>query len=228
MMEQKHILGSYERALAKIKTDAQAMASGAIANLRLAVIGLLNGDESLCMRAIVDDETIDILEKQIDHEGVEVITKFSPVAYDLRLVISTMKVATSLERISDHAVSIARRSRRLIKTAPLPEIELVRRLHDKVSAILADAVQAYHESNLDMALNISAKHDEVEALHTEGVDTLTKRMEQDSSRIPDYLDLMFIIRFLKRTFDQACNIAEDAVYRISAFDIRHGGQRPEA
>ena len=228
MTEEKHILGAYQRALSQLKADALAMAEGAAENLAHAIEGLLTANESLCNQAIVDDEPIDLLEKKIDHDGVETIMKFSPVANDLRLVISTMKMATSLERISDHAVSIARRSRRLMKGGPLPEAQLVGTLHAKVSALLADAVSAFLDSNLERALQIDQRDKEIEALHAEGVNALTKRMEQDASRIPDYLDILFIIRFLKRTSDQACNIAEDAVYRISSYDIRHGGERPHS
>lgn len=228
MTELKHILGAFERALDQLKADAQSMATGAAANLAHAIKGLLEGNEALCNQAIVDDETVDHLEKKIDHDGVETIMKFSPVANDLRLVVSTMKMTTSLERISDHAVSIAKRSRRLIKAGPLPEAALVQELHAKVSALLASAVSAFLDSDLERALQIEGRVSEIEALHAQGVAALTKRMEQDASRIPDYVDVMFIIRFLKRTCDQACNIAEDAVYRISAYDIRHGGERPQS
>lgn len=226
MTEPRHILGAFGRALDQLKDDAQAMANGASANLSAAIQGLLTANEALCNRAIADDEAIDLLEKKIDHDGVETIMKFSPVANDLRLVISTMKMTTSLERISDHAVSIAKRSRRLLKAAPLPEAQIAGELHHKVSALLADAVRAFLDSDLELALQIDQRDHEIDTLHASGVNLLTKRMEQEPTLIPHYLDLMFIIRFLKRTCDQACNIAEDAVYRISSYDIRHGGERP--
>lgn len=227
MSEQKHILGSFERALDQLKRDSQAMAQAAAANLANAVNGLLGGDIGMLNQAIVDDEAVDLLEKKIDHDGMETIMKFSPVAADLRFVISTMKMTTSLERISDHAVSIAKRARRIIKTGAVTEANLVRELHQKVSAALTDAVRAFVTEDLTLALQIDQRDEEVETIHAEGVKSLTLRMEQDTGRIPDYLDLLFIMRFLKRTCDQASNIAEDAVYLISAHDIRHGGERPQ-
>jgi phosphate transport system protein len=227
MTEPKHILGAFERALDQLKDDVQTMARGAALNLSHAINGLMQSDVALCNQAIVDDEQIDLLEKRIDHEGMETIMKFSPVSTDLRLVISTMKMATSLERISDHAVSIAKRARRLIKTEPLPEAKLVGELHGGVVQLLEDAVRSYAERNLSLALEIDQRDDALEAKHNEAVQALMQQMEQNPSRIPDYLDLMFIARFLKRTCDQACNIAEDAVYFISAHDIRHGGERPQ-
>lgn len=228
MTDTKHILGAFERALHQLKTDAQAMADCARKNLRNAVHGLVDGNETLCNQAIVDDETVDHLEKKIDHEGMETIMKFSPVATDLRLIISTMKMTTSLERISDYAVSIAKRARRLIKSAPLAEIQEVKSLYERVDLLLGDAVTAFIQGQLDPALQIDARDTELEASHAEALRSLTLRMEHDTSRIPDYLDVMSVIRFLKRTCDQACNIAEDAVYFISAYDIRHGGERPQA
>lgn len=226
MTEQKHILGAFERALHQLKSDAQAMADGAGRNLRNAIDGLLQGNEALCNQAIVEDEAVDALEKKIDHEGLETIMKFSPVATDLRLVISTMKMSTSLERISDYAGSIAKRGRRLIKSEPLPELGLIGELHGRVQVLLNDAVTAFIQGNLDQALQIDQRDDELGALHADALRTLTLEMEKNTARIPDYLDLMSVVRFLKRTCDQACNIAEDAVYFISAYDIRHGGERP--
>jgi phosphate transport system protein len=227
MTDHKHILGSFERALHQLKTDAKAMAEAASTNLSNSVNGLLNGDEALCNQAIVDDETVDLLEKKIDRDGMDTIMKFSPVATDLRFVISTMKMTTSLERISDHAVSISKRARRLIKAGQLPEFQHVKTLHDAVTSLLGESVDAFLNSDLTKALLVDGRDEEIDALHSESVKVITQRMEQDTSRIPDYLDLLFILRFLKRTFDQACNIAEDAVYQISAHDIRHGGERPQ-
>jgi phosphate transport system protein len=59
-----------------------------------------------------EDEEIDILEKQIDQEGVNLLLRFHLVASDMREVISAMKISANLERIADQSVSIARRAKR--------------------------------------------------------------------------------------------------------------------
>lgn len=227
MTDRHHILGAFERALNQIKANAKTMADGAEANLRNAIQGLLQRNESLCNQAIADDEAIDLLEKKIDHDGMETIMKYSPVATDLRLVISTMKMTNSLERVSDYAASIAKRARRLIKNEPLEEFKLIGELHTRMEKLFKDATTAFIDSNLELALQINQRDEELTKLQTDALHTITLSMETHPMRIPDYLDLISIIRFLKRTGDQACNISEDAVYFITAYDIRHGGERPQ-
>jgi phosphate transport system protein len=107
---QRHILGVFEDAIQSLKDDIRRMADLALGNLASAVRGLLERNEDFCNRAIANDDEVDALEMKIDKEALEIIMKFSPVAGDLRRVISTMKMSTSLERISDHAVSLARRA----------------------------------------------------------------------------------------------------------------------
>ena len=96
-----------------LKNDALMMSSLAERLLENAMQGLLKRDSTLCNLAIADDEEVDVLEKQIDKEGVEIMIRFHPVASDMRQVISTMKLSSNLERIADQSVVIARRAKKL-------------------------------------------------------------------------------------------------------------------
>jgi phosphate transport system protein len=224
--EGRHILGSFENALHQLKRDITTMAAASAQNVTHAVRGLIDRRDELCNQAIADDTDVDRLEKKIDQEGMEIIMKFSPVAADLRRVISTMKMSASLERVSDHAVSIARRARKTIKERALPETEMLEPIYDKAINLLNDAVRSFLEGELDLALQLEERDHSLDESHHALLKRLTQRMEEDTPRIRDYVDLIFITRYLERIGDQACNIAEDAVYLISAFDIRHGGERP--
>ncbi|MBV8225011.1 MAG: phosphate transport system regulatory protein PhoU, partial [Verrucomicrobia bacterium] len=106
----KHISTSFDSALDSLKNDALMMSSLAERLLERAMQGLLQRDTDLCNAAIADDEEIDILEKQIDQEGVDLMIRYHPVAADIRQVISTMKMSSNLERIADQSVTIARRA----------------------------------------------------------------------------------------------------------------------
>jgi phosphate transport system protein len=220
-MPPKHILGNFDAALDQLQGDVTHMAGVAAQNLANAVQGLVEASPDLCNKAIADDEEVDGLEKRIDKEGMDIIMKFSPVASDLRRVISTMKMATSLERISDHAVSIAKRARRMERH--LPEFADVAPLHAGVSGLLKDAVHSFTEEDVNQALSIKPRERKLEEDQRAVIQKLTERMEADPRNIKAYVELVLIVRFLKRTGDQACNIAEDAVYLVSAQDIRHGG-----
>src|SRR5690606_34268370 len=102
-------LGNFDSSLRQLRSDVITMASTAKENLRNAIKGLLERSPDLCSQAMADDEEVDQLEKRIDAEGIRILTLYQPVAADLRQVVSTMKVSTNLERISDEAGNIARR-----------------------------------------------------------------------------------------------------------------------
>lgn len=225
--QSRHILGVFEESLSHLNSNILRMGRQAQANLDHAIRGLLERNIDLCNRTVADDEIVDELEKQIDREGIELIMKFSPVARDLRRVISTMKAASAIERISDHAVSLARRARLIIANPALPESELLRVLGDLAAAMLKDAVSSFCEGNLEAALMIQGRDTELDAAYREFNKAMVLRITQDPARAQDYVDLLFCARFIERIGDQSVNVSEDAVYLLTARDIRHGGERPE-
>ncbi|MBA3833687.1 MAG: hypothetical protein H0X34_17700 [Chthoniobacterales bacterium] len=92
MMLPKHILGTFDEALATLRNNVLMMDSLATRSLDNALNGLLQRDDDLCATAIADDEEIDQLEKQVDKDGIELLLRFQPVASDLRRVVSAMKL----------------------------------------------------------------------------------------------------------------------------------------
>src|SRR6202011_499017 len=125
MIAPRHILGTFDEALASLRNNVLMMAGLAERSLERAINRLLQRDDDLCANAIADDEEIDQLEKQIDKDGVDVLLRFQPVASDLRRVVSAMKLSSNLERMADQATNIARRARKLNHHPPLPEMELI-------------------------------------------------------------------------------------------------------
>lgn len=223
----KHILGVFEDAIAHLNEDIHRMGNLAVTNLQNAATGLLTRNADLCNRAITDDEQVDELEKEIDREGVSIIVKFGPVAKNLRRVISTMKAATAIERISDHAVSLARRAKQINLCLELPETAGMQRIYDLAVAMLRDAVSSFCDGDLQAALMIKGRDAELDAAYRDFNKSITARMQQDPANIPSYVDLLFCARFVERIGDQSVNISEDAIYLLTAMDIRHGGQLPE-
>src|SRR5713101_5996712 len=128
-MVTKHILGTFDEALASLRNNVLMMAGLTERSLDRAMKGLFQRDDDLCANAIADDEEIDQLEKQIDKDGVDVLMRFQPLASDLRRVVSAMKLSSNLERMADQATNIARRARKLNRHPPLPEMELIAPMH---------------------------------------------------------------------------------------------------
>lgn len=221
MNETPHILSSFDKALSKLNQDIQRMAAVTLESINDSARALARRDEDLCNRVIADDEIVDVLEKQIDSEGINLMTRFMPLAHDFRRVFATMKVAADLERVCDQAVNIARRVKRLLQSPELPESRMIEPIHVQAAALLQDSMRAFNEENMELALSLKARDKELDRAHKELIERLTRRMEEDPMRVQDYLDLVFIIRFLERAGDHAVNIGEDAVYAGTARDVRH-------
>jgi len=221
MTPPKHILGTFDEALASLRSNVLMMAGLAERSLDRAIKGLLKRDDNLCATAIADDEEIDQLEKQIDKDGVDVLLRFQPVASDLRRVIAAMKLSPNIERVADQATNIARRARKLNKHPPLPEIEIMVPIQTHAMAMFKDGIDAFAREDVDLGRAVVARDKDLDYMNKMANRKLTERMAQDPKQLRGYLNLIFISRCLERVGDHATNIAEDAVYAAAAEDIRH-------
>src|SRR5213075_2885492 len=138
MTPPKHILGTFDEALASLRNNVLMMAGLAERTLDRAIKGLLQRNDDLCANAIADDEEIDQLEKQIDKDGIDVLLRYQPVASDLRRVVAAMKLSPNIERVGDQATNIARRARKLNKHPVLRETEIIAPIHAHAVAMFKD------------------------------------------------------------------------------------------
>ena len=217
----KHIYSNFDSALNALKNDVLMMSSLAERLLENAIQGLLKRDSDLCNLTIADDEEVDLLEKQIDREGIELIIRFQPVASDLRAVISTMKLSGNLERVADQSVAIARRAKKLNQRPAVPETALIEPLDRAALAIFRDSLRAFVDGDSNLALQLKPRDRYLDMLNADLNDKLMGRMTADPEQVPTYLNIIFIARALERVGDHATNIAEDAFWQEVAEDIRH-------
>jgi phosphate transport system protein len=216
-----HTLSNFTTALDHLRGCVLMMSSLAQLNLQNAVKGLMERDDDWCNNSIADDEEIDILEMQVDREGIEVMSRYQPVATDLRDVISSIKIGANIERVADQAVNIARRARKINEHPEVPELHLLDPLVKLAFSMFNDAVRAFAERNAVLAVELKSRDKELDRLNKELTDRLVNRMQDDSANLPTYLNLIFISRCLERVGDHSANIAEDIVFAVRAEDIRH-------
>jgi phosphate transport system protein len=221
-----HILSNFEEALRALRNDVLMMASLTERNLEHTRKGLFERDEDWCNTVIADDEEIDTLEVQVDREGINIMLRFHPLASDMRNVISTMKLSVNLERIADQAVNIARRGRKLIARPEVTEIFELQPLFSFAELMVKDSVRAFANRDLELARGLKERDRQLDEMNRTFAEKMTDLMGNNVERIPAYMDLIFIARFLERIGDQATNIGEDTVYAISAEETRHTN-RPE-
>ena len=217
----KHISTSFDAALYSLKNDVLMMSSLTDRIFYTAFEALLKRDSELCDYVIAEDEEIDILEKQVDHDGVSLLLRFHPVASDMREVVSAMKVSTNLERCADQSVTIARRAKQLNMMAAVYEIALLEPVYRLAMAIFRDSIRAFAEGDFEHARMLKLQDRELDALTTDISEKLVARATVDSELVASYVDLIFVARALERIGDHAMNIAEDSFWRDQATDIRH-------
>lgn len=226
--ESPHIIRAFDQSITLIRTEVIAMAGQARFNLERAMEGLLTRDIEKCRAVIADDTEVDDAEVRIDRVGMDTLVRFHPVASDLRLVISSMKVAANLERISDHAVSIAKRARKMLARPEFAETHLVEPLYALADQQVRDALSAYTDRNAALGESLQLRDKELDKMHKRLIATFSARLEEGGDRAEDFLHLIFVARSLERIGDLSVNIGEDAVFLDSARDIRHEKHRVPA
>ena len=201
------------------------MASLTRQNLERATRALIERDIELSRTVIGDDSEVDDLEMKVDHTGMEILVRHHPVATDLRLVISSMKISTCLERISDHAVNIAKRAKKICKGSDLPEVTLVEPLYALADSLLRDAMTAFTDHNIELAEGLKLRDKELDKMHKSLISSLSQQLEEANGKSESLLHLIFVVRSLERVGDLAVNIGEDAVFLGTAQDIRHSSRK---
>ncbi len=211
----------FDVSLNGLKTEVLAMGAKVSQSIEAAMQGLLEGSPDRCNEVIADDEVVDGQEMAIDELAMGVMVRFNPVATDLRMVISSMNAARSLERMGDHAVNVARRARKILKTGTMEEAKLLEPLYTLASIELKDALTAYSDGDLELALGLHDKDEELDRLHKRLAKNLSTLIEERNSGTVGLIHLMFAARSLERIGDLAVNIGEEVVFIESAEDIRH-------
>ncbi len=224
-MHSSHILRDFDQAIAALRNEVLNMAAKARHNLERGVRALLERNVELANAVIADDDEVDECERKIDQLGMDILVRFHPVATDLRLVVSSMKISMNLERISDHSTNIAKRARKMAASQELPDVTLIEPLYTLADHLLRDAISAYSDRDAALGASLHIRDKELDRLHDSATITFGSRIEQCDGRSQDYLHLILVTRSLERVGDLAVNIGEDAVFLEVARDLRHMSNR---
>ena len=216
-----HIFSDYDNAIRLLQEGLLTMAALARQNFEQAMQALLRSDNDLANTVIAADSDVDELERKVDQIGLEILVRFHPVATDLRRIIVAMKISTNLERISDHAVSIAKRARKINLGPPLQEVQWLAPLYAQAYALLRDAMDSYTNHDPVLGQSLHGKDEELDRFHKQLAGSLGSQLEAASGRWEAWLHLIFIASSLERIGDLSVNIGEEAVFLESARDIRH-------
>lgn len=220
-MTRRHILKSFDDELEELRGEVIKMGSQVTRSLDQAVSGVIGGDGTGCLQVIEEDALVDQKEMHIDELGMSILLRHTPVASDLRMVVSSLNVTRNLERIGDHAVNIAKRALKILKAGGCAEASHIEPLFDASRKVLSASLLAYADVDGEGALKVREMDEEVDKIEKRLTKSFTNLMGEEGAKRDALLHLIFVARSLERIGDLAVNIAEDLFYITSAEDIRH-------
>ncbi|MFB2533325.1 phosphate signaling complex protein PhoU [Paracoccus sp. p4-l81] len=216
MNKSPHIVSSFDRELESVQTMVVKMGGMVEAAIEEAARALDTRDEELAEDVRRRDRAIDALEEKINEEAARLIALRAPAASDLRMALSVIKIAASLERIGDFAKNIAKRSHVL---AHMPVVEgaggAIRRMAGTVEAMLADALDAYIRRDADLAADVRHRDVEVDQMYNALFREFLTYMMEDPRNITPCMHLHFIAKNIERMGDHATSIAEQVIYLVT-------------
>lgn len=211
----------FDEELDELKELLLLMAGHATNGITNAMTSLAQRDDLLARQVESDDNILDQFEKQIDEKSIAVLALKAPLASDLRLITTIMKVSHDLERVGDEATTIARRAIELNSEPPLKNQVDLPRMAEMAQAMLKTAIDCFVNRDPAKAREIIPRDKQVDALNKQFHRELILTILNDPSAITRSLNLMVISKSLERIADHAANIAEEVVYLYEARDIRH-------
>jgi phosphate transport system protein len=214
-----------EKELQSLKEEVNEMWKLVISQLEKSKQSLLNGDIELAREIVSREKRVDAFELKVESDCENYIALYSPVAIDLRLVLSLMKISITLERIADFAEGIARHvindDCNSIEPQIIEELQ-IERIFDVLISMLSDSFVALESENTKMSGKILSKDDEVDTLYHESINILSDYLQKNPSLIRCGLKLILLIRKLERIGDHCSNIVEEIVFYIDAKVLKHG------
>jgi phosphate transport system protein len=191
------------------------------AGVRDAIRALVEGDAVLARRIIEEDHRINLLENEIDEECIRLLALRQPKATDLRLITTTMKINTDLERMGDLAVDIAERAVELSAEPPIKPYIDIPRMAEAARGMVKDALDAFVRGDAALARAVIDRDDEVDALTVRIFNELMILMAREPAVIPRATRITYIAKYLERLADHATNIAEMVIYLVEGKLVRH-------
>jgi phosphate transport system protein len=221
----EHTSQEFEAELKAVREKLLGMGRQVDDVLEAAGRALVGRDVGLANSIILADEETDSMELEIDHLCLEILARRQPVACDLRLLTSSLKIVVDLERVGDLGVSIATRVVELEHEPPLIPYEELLETLTLARSMVSDALAALVTEDVARALHIITKDGVVDTLSARIFEEVVRSTRADQANVSRATRIQSISRYIERIADHAVNIAERVIFILTGDDIRH---RPRA
>jgi phosphate transport system protein len=215
----------FEEELQVLKNRLLSMGALVEDRVHRAVHSLMERDLGEAEALASSDQEVNDLQIEIDDRCVKVLALQQPMATDLRLITSAIKINSDLERIGDQAVNIAQSAIKVLTHSAVRPPADLRRIAELAERMTRDALDSFVRKDAVLARAVILRDDEVDRLKDKLFGELLATMVADPHNIPDALSFILISRNLERIADHATNIAEMVVFVTSGEDVRHPFKR---
>jgi phosphate transport system protein len=218
---QHHTSQEFEAELESVRQSLFAMAKHVDQVLEMTGDALNTASASLANQVILGDQETDSMELEIDHLCLETLARRQPVAGDLRLLTSALKLVIDLERIGDLGVSIAARVVELAAEPPLVATGDLVRMLITGREMLKEAMGALETGDAGRARRAIDKDDVVDGYYTQIFNDVLIRMRESPDNIYRATRIQAISKYIERIGDHATNVAERVIFILTGEVIRH-------
>lgn len=198
------------------KLNLELITMGALCEdaISASVKGFLDDDDALCQKAIETEDEINRKERDIESICMKLLLEQQPVARDLRVISSALKMISDMERIGDQAYDIAEIAK-FVKNSNVKSKIHIKDMAAAATKMVTDSVDSFVKKDVELARAVMAYDDKVDNLFNCVKDELVQLITEDKANGEFCIDLLMIAKYLERIGDHAVNIAEWVEYSIT-------------
>lgn len=205
----------FDQQLVELNNELIHMGSLIEQAIEMAVSALVRQDVERANSAIEFDEEIDRQEKAVESLCLKLLLQQQPVAKDLRVISSALKMITDMERIGDHAADISEITILLSKAHYVQNLDHIQKMAKETTLMVVNSIDAYVNKDIDGAKAVIKKDDIVDELFTTVKRDLINLITKDPTKGEQATDLLMIAKYFERIGDHATNIAEWVIFSIT-------------
>jgi phosphate transport system protein len=210
-----------EEEIDQLRTKVIKMGSLVEEQLDFAIRSLFERNLELAKIVIERDEKVDKFDVKIDKLCQRIFALTQPVAVDLRIILSALKINNDLERIGDIAVNIAERAEPLKDNLNILSEVGLDVMAEKVKIVMRKTIDSFVNNDHDLAFSVIKSDDIIDDMDRNIFNKLVEMMESDSSVIKPCAHCISLLRHLERLADHATNVAEEVVFLVDSKIIKH-------
>ena len=205
----------FDRQLVQLNDEMIEMGSMIEKAIREAITALIKQDTEAAKKIIVYDEDIDQQEKTIENLCLKLLLQQQPVARDLRVISSALKMITDMERIGDHASDISEMAILMADRPYIKKLEHIQEMAKEASVMLVNSIEAFVNKDVKQAHEVIIKDDVVDNLFETIKNELIAMIHKNPDVGDQAMDLLMVAKYLERIGDHACNIADWVIFSIT-------------